>query len=299
MATASGTGALGFGTSSSSTAMTRDMITIGTFDNPIKITKLEFSGSGNLSGNAHNFNRKLTYTLVGSKKGSYTIYSAIPPASGGLSVVPGTSKTLNTEFQGTIKITLNVSGSATSSSTHWGRIGSGYTATITYENAYTACTAPTTVAVSRVRGVVTIGWAGATAGTSNPITGYKVIRNTSASDSGATTIYSKVTTGNQTNSPGAGTFYYGVQTIGTASGYDSGYKWSGAITVPNKPSVSAGTVITDTQMDDLRTWINSSSITDIADGATVRASEGNTYYNTLAAGTSTIDAAWYNAAANG
>lgn len=180
------------------------------------------------------------------------------------------------------------------------RFGSGTSMSVTINTAaaYSACGAPTAVAVSRSRGTVTINWSGATAGTNNAITGYDIIRNTSQSTSGAITTHTAVTTGGQTNAPGAGTFYYGVRTRGAAgASYYSGYKWSGAITVPSKPSVSAGTVITDTQMDTLRTWINTSGITDIADGAQVKASEGNTYRNTLTAGSSKVEASWYNTAA--
>lgn len=159
----------------------------------------------------------------------------------------------------------------------------------------TNCTAPTSVSLSRTKGTVTITWSGQQGGTNNPITSYTVLRNTSASESGATTVSSSGSSG-MTNAPGAGTFYYGVRSVSSFN--TTGYKWSGSITVPTKPSVSAGDSITDTQMDNLRTWINTSGITDIADQAQVKASEGNTYRNTLTAGTSKVEASWYNTAAN-
>lgn len=155
---------------------------------------------------------------------------------------------------------------------------------------YTNCGAPTYVTVSHSRGVVTIGWGGATAGTNNAITGYQIIRNTSQSESGATTTHSNVTTSGQTNSPGAGTFYYGVKTIGTVSGYDSGYTWSGGITLIAKPSVSRGEVLTKSKMDTLRTWINGGTAVTRYD--VVWQSVGNTY-NAATKG-ATVDAAWYN-----
>lgn len=168
---------------------------------------------------------------------------------------------------------------------------------------YTKCGAPSSVTLSRTKGTVTITWSGASGGANNSISSYSIIRNTSASESGATSVNSALSStasnASTTNAPGAGTFYYAVRTQGSAgSSWYSPYKWSGAITVPSKPSVSVGAVITDTQMDTLRTWINTSGITDIADGASVKASEGNTYRNTLTAGASKIEASWYNTAAN-
>lgn len=167
--------------------------------------------------------------------------------------------------------------------------------TVTYDT-YTNCTAPTTVACSRVRGVVTINWAGYASGTNNGITGFDIIRNTSQSTSGATTIYTNVTSGNQTNSPGAGTFYYGVRSKATYN--NSGYGWSGAVVVPAKPTVSAGDKITEAQMDALRIWINGSQ-TDVGQHGIAYASHGNTYRSGLTAGTTQFDDTWYNNASNG
>lgn len=178
------------------------------------------------------------------------------------------------------------------------RFGTGTSMSVTINTAayYTNCTAPTSVGLSRTRGAVKITWSGQANGTNNNISSYTVIRNTSASESGATTVSTSGSSG-MTNSPGTGTFYYAVRSVAPYN--TTGYKWSGAITVPSKPSVSAGTTITDTQMDTLRTWINTSGITDIADQAQVKASEGNTYRNTLTAGSSKVEASWYNTAANG
>lgn len=166
---------------------------------------------------------------------------------------------------------------------------------VTYDT-YTDCTAPTSVSLSRTRGTVTITWSGQSNGTNNAITGYTVIRNTSASTSGATTISTSGTSG-MTNAPGAGTFYYGVCSKSTYN--TSGYKWSSAITVPSKPSVAAGDTITKSKMDTLKTWINSSSITSVTQYDTATATQGNTYRSGLTAGTTAFDDAWYNAAADG
>ena len=63
-----------------------------------------------------------------------------------------------------------------------------------------------------------------------------------------------------------------------------------------KPSVNVGDTITDTQMDNLRAWMNQGN--DIADQAQVKATDGNTYRSGLTAGSTTVAASWYNAAAN-
>lgn len=158
-----------------------------------------------------------------------------------------TNSTLKSALAGASNITLKIAAINTGSGTSYGR---GCEIKVTY-TPYSACGAPTSVTCSRSRGVVTISWSGATSGTSNAISSYAIIRNTSASTSGATTINSSLastaTSGSTTNSPGAGTFYYGVRTQGAAgSSYYSGYKWSSAITVPARPTVTAGTVITKT-----------------------------------------------------
>ena len=67
--------------------------------------------------------------------------------------------------------------------------------------------------------------------------------------------------------------------------------------MPSKPStVSAGTAITKAQMDALKSWINSSSITTVTQGGTATAAQGNTYRSGLTAGSTQFDDAWYNAA---
>lgn len=300
MAQASASGILGFTTNSSDQSMTRVMMNFGTFNNGIVISKLEI-GAGTTSGaylarNAYDYGRTLTYTLKGSTSGSVTIYNQKPPVSGNYTNCPGATHNMNATFYGTVTLQLTVSGQVVNQ-VHWGCTSSGYSGTITYTDATTACTAPTSVSVSRTRGTFTITWSGAGGGTNNAISNYGVIRNTSASTSGATTVSSGGSSG-LTNSPGAGTYYYGVRTQGAAgSSYYSGYKWSSAVTMPSKPStVSAGTAITKAQMDALKSWINSSSITTVTQGGTATAAQGNTYRSGLTAGSTQFDDAWYNAA---
>jgi hypothetical protein len=58
---------------------------------------------------------------------------------------------------------------------------------ISYDT-WSNCTAPTAVNVSRSRSVCTVSWSGMSSGTNNAIANYRVLVNTSASESGATTV---------------------------------------------------------------------------------------------------------------
>lgn len=269
----------------------------------LKISQVKFEGSGYLSPNGAG--RTFTITLTGSTSGSITLVSTTitNPSKSIMNAVGnnGIVTVNNTVIKGNPTLSCSVSGNASSS------VGFGFSSavkvTITYTLYQTNCTAPTSVSVSRVRSVCTVSWSGATAGTNNAITGYGVLVNTSASATGATTVNSGTTATSLTSQPNgtapttSKTYYFGVRA--QSSYNNSDYKWSSAITVPAKPTVTAGTAITDTQMDNLRTWINTSGITDIADGAKVVATAGNTYRSGLTAGTSKIEASWYNAASTG
>lgn len=205
----------------------------------------------------------------------------------------------NTVFTGNIQLCVYINQGVGADT---GFIGSAKV-TLNYELYKTNCTAPTSVTVTRQRSKCTVSWSGASGGTNNPITSYGVLVNTKAAESGATTVNSGINATSLTSQPNgtspttSRTYYFGVRA--QSSYNNSAYKWSGAITVPAKPSVTAGTTITDTQMDDLRSWINASGITDISDGGIVYASHGNTYKSGLTAGTSKIEASWYNNAATG
>ena len=254
--------------------------------------KVEADGGGYLSPNSSGRTFKLT--ISGSTSGSKELWSYTAGTTG--AAFPyNTFSGGSTLLKGNINIVFSASGSI-----NWGPQGyvnpGTYKITLTYEPYWTNCTAPTSVSVSRSRGVCTVSWSGMSGGTNNAITKYGVLVNTSASTSGATTVNAGATGTSLTSSPGTNkTVYFGVCSISAHN--TTGYKWSGAVSIPAKPSVSAGTVITDTQMDNLRTWINTSGITDIGDGGIVYASHGNTYRSGLTAGSSKVEASWYNTAA--
>lgn len=95
----------------------------------------------------------------------------------------------------------------------------------------TAATAPTGIYASNTSPepgtTITIGWSGAAAGVSNPITGYELWRSTSRNGT-----YTKVKSVSSTATSASTTYtssleigetmYFKVKTIGTTSGYDSG-----------------------------------------------------------------------------
>lgn len=94
--------------------------------------------------------------------------------------------------------------------------------------------APSTVTIGSANAAPTasikLSWSGASAGTSNPITGYKIYRSSSAL-SGYTALTSNTVDVSTSNTYGeyyvaapsknGSTYYYKVKTIGTVSGYDS------------------------------------------------------------------------------
>ena len=99
----------------------------------------------------------------------------------------------------------------------------------------TACSHPTSVNVSNetpdISTSVTLSWSGASGGTNNAITGYKIYRSTSSGGtySELTANIKDVTTSNTSGtysvtSPSSynNSYFYKVRTIGTIAGYDSG-----------------------------------------------------------------------------
>lgn len=221
-------------------------------------------------------------------------------SSGTTASFSGDTNTSTREYTFTVNNTTTyyarvyAKGTNTSYNSGWGTSG----AKAAYY--YTACGAPSNVAMTRTRGTVSITWSAGSNGTNNAISNYGVIRNTSKSETNATSVSTGGSSG-LTNAPGTGTYYYAVRTQGAAGAtYYSGYVWStNSITVPSKPTVAAGDVITDTQMNTLKNWINSNNINTVSDGALAQASDGNTYRSGLTANTSKIQASWYNSAADG
>lgn len=119
---------------------------------------------------------------------------------------------------------------------------------------YTACGAPTSVTISsslaKPSTDVTLSWSGATAGTSNAITGYNVYRSTSETGTYTKLNSSKITTTSFTVTSHAtrgSSYYYKVQTIGTVSNYDSGqsskYAFVKSNSLPSAPTVTVNKTI--------------------------------------------------------
>lgn len=255
---------------------------------------IDIRGVNPSDGSVNNSIRMVDVDINAHKSQGY------PNALGNNGLVNTPSANVNTVLTGNIQLCVFISATVSAPT---GFVGGASKVTLTYTLYQTNCTAPTSVTVTRKRSVCTVSWSGASGGTNNPITSYGVLVNTKAAESGATTVNSGINATSLTSQPNgtsptvSRTYYFGVRA--QSSYNNSGYKWSGAITVPVKPSVSAGTTITDTQMDDLRNWINTSGITDIDDQGIVYASHGNTYRSGLTAGTSKVEASWYNNAATG
>lgn len=105
----------------------------------------------------------------------------------------------------------------------------GTTITVNYE-VYTAVEPPTTLELSSASvapgAKVTLSWGGARAGDANPITGYRVYRANTVDG-----VYSLLTTVSATDTSASTTvvapstngasYFYKVQTVGTAAGFDS------------------------------------------------------------------------------
>lgn len=128
------------------------------------------------------------------------------------------------------------------------------TPTISYTESYSSCTAPTAVsanvAIQKPSSAVTISWSGASGGTNNAITGYRVYYALGSVPTTSTTTYADVTSSsysftipNNNNDRGK-TYYFKVLTKGAAgsdyySGISSVYATVKVNSLPNAPTVSA------------------------------------------------------------
>lgn len=134
--------------------------------------------------------------------------------------------------------------------------------TITLPALYSACTAPTSVSASGIikpRGSFTVSWSGASGGTNNSITGYRVYYNISSNGAAPTTstttyvdVSSTATSGSttitlSTDATRKHKIVCGVVTKGSAgSSFYSGIKTGGSVTInslPAKPTVSASATV--------------------------------------------------------
>ncbi len=167
---------------------------------------------------------------MGGGSGSTTNFSSNSTAHGETVSLNSYNNALLTAGSGTISFTLR---RTTSGSGNILNIRDGLTGTLTLNYAlnYTACGAPTAVSVNATNVApganVTLSWSGASAGSSNAITGYQVYRSTAAAGtyslltsvntsagSGSTTVAAPTTSGSA--------YYYKVLTVGTVGGYNSG-----------------------------------------------------------------------------
>lgn len=171
---------------------------------------------------------------------------------------------------------------------------------------YGNCGAPTSVIRWFDDGIVYVYWEGATGGINNNIKEYSVgYRQTSSQPSQSTTpTTSKSITSTQTSGMTyfsgltvGQTYYFGVKTLGTASGYDSPYyTWTtSGIEIPAHPTVASGNPIQASDMATLRAYKNYNPNA-ITANTEIYASDGNTYKNNLTAGTTQVAASWYNGA---
>lgn len=123
---------------------------------------------------------------------------------------------------------------------------SGYSSGVTLYT-YGAVSAPTAVAVSQQMvspgTTVTLSWSGASGGSYNAISNYRIYRSTSASSGYELlqTVGSGVTSYGVTSPSSPGTkFYYKIETVGahSTSGLSSSYAAVGSNAAPGNPSVS-------------------------------------------------------------
>lgn len=82
--------------------------------------------------------------------------------------------------------------------------------------------------------------------------------------------------------------------VGASTGFVGGAS-KVTLNYETRPTVSAGTVITKTQMDNLRAFLGNSP-TAVTQNTVATAAVGNTYKSGLTAGTTPMTAAWYNSA---
>ena len=180
-----------------------------------------------------------------------------------------------------------------------------YTGTLDTNYPYTKCGAPTSVTASGIvtpNGTFTVSWSGASAGTSNSITGYRVYYTISSSGTAPTTstttykdITSSSTSGSTTISLSNATRNYkvvcGVVTKGSAgSSYYSSIKTGGSVTINSLPAAPAVSVDKTT----IPSTTGAKATFTITAGSDVNTSQTKTlYYSTSSSGTKTkITSPW-------
>lgn len=174
-----------------------------------------------------------------------------------------------------------------------------YTQALSVGAGYSKTTAPSSVSTSvdlqKPGGSVKISWSGAAAGTSNPITGYRIYwrrgaNPTTSTNDGSHDVSITTTSGSWTMDSFAGasyrdnTYYFKVLTLGTISGYNSDISSDNATckvnNLPNPPTV---TINQGTTTIGSTIYRNKSGTTTIkmTPSATETDEQTNTYYYTI------------------
>jgi len=186
---------------------------------------------------------------LGSGSGSTTTFSNNSASHAETVSLSAAGNNLLTAGSGTVTFTVR---RTTSGSGNIFNLRANLTGTITlnYGPAYSACGAPTAVAVNQNNvapgASATLSWSGAKAGTNNAITGYQVYRATasagtytllatvsSTAASGSTSVTAQSTSGSS--------YFYKILTVGAVSGYNSGQSATYAtltclVTAPTPPT---------------------------------------------------------------
>lgn len=183
-------------------------------------------------------------------------------------------------------------------STYWEFNSNTGTGTLDKNYSYSACSAPTSISVSasiiKPSDSITVSWSGASAGTANPITGYRLYYNygsapttSSSSVSTSSTSYTFTAGAPDLSSHRGQRLYFRVVTVGSVSGYDSSISTASSNTLinslPNAPSrVSEIKDVYESSK------ANSSINIQINAGSDPQGTATSVYYSTSAGGTYSI-----------
>lgn len=170
------------------------------------------------------------YEIHRSSGGSYSLLTTVSSTSTSGTLTVSAPSTMGDWYYYKVKTLGTVSGYDSGLSSVYASICA---------KTITACAAPSSISVSSSTidsgSAATISWSGAAAGTNNAITGYEIYHSTdNVTFSLKSTYKTTSTSGSLTLTHTAAndtTVYYKVKTIGTVSGYDSGYSSTVSVSV--------------------------------------------------------------------